>query len=1429
MKARITFLKRCLLLSMLLLTVGKVSADEATVTIGTETNTSYYCPYGNGYYYSTAESIYTPSEIGFPGVISQIAYYVSSASSHTATYEVYMGHKNTSLFSSTSDYLKDYTLVYSGSLTLGTKTGWEPLTLQTPFVYNGTDNLVIVICKKSSSRTTGLYYRYSNTSSTQTLRRGTTSSSGSSYAAYGDITSSSYSFSSYNYKPNIQITFSIKKFINEDDLSFVCHEDGTATLVDGKKAEGEVEIPETVEDEDGNEYEVTAISGNAFKGNSALEYVYIPSTITYIGANAFQNCTALTDIDMYSKATIGAGAFEGCTAINVVATKDAKTWVSNTFANATANPVYYSKTLRIGKNQTNITIPSSVTSISAYAFYNAQNLTRVAFEEGATSIGESAFYNCKGLEEIVMPGTITSIGNNAFYGDTELTQVRINEGDGEVSMGENVFYNVPIEDLYIGKSWSTTATINSTDAPFYQKTSIIQLGLGNKVSTIPTYAFYGCTGIKAINIPASATNIGTYAFYNCSAVNTLTFAEGSNDLSIDAYAFYGSNKVTTLTLPGNLTSLSYYNFANFTALTSVSFADGVKACELVPNSSGYHYAFNGCTAINSVYIGKNITWSSINYQYLPFYNKTSIKNVTYGGNATIAQNNFFYNCSGITSLTLGNNIRKIGSSTFRGCSNLTSVNLPADMTSIGNNAFYGCSNIGTLTMQGGSSSMTIGTYAFYNCSKIASLTIPGNVTSIGEYAFSSTGIKTITLEEGSSDLTVGTYIFNSAPLETVILDRNIVYASGLSTSSGNSYYYPFSYCSSIKSVTIGDHVTSIPLRLFYNTAGNTKLTIGNSLQTIGERAFYGNSKLTALSFPGTIANIGTYAFNGCSGVKEVRIGDNAGTVTIGTDAFSSISPTKVYLGKAFTCSTMNGTSAPFYGRTSITDLTIGRQVNAIPTYAFYGCTGLTKAVVPASVESIGDYAFSGCSNIRELTLEDGSNTLSMGAYVTNGLNYLQKVYLGRTYTYTGTNANGPFYGKTSINNLTIGDEVTNIPTYAFYGCSAIPAVEMPNSVTTLGTYSFYGCSGIKSLTLSESLSAIPQNCFNGCDGLTTLVLPANIGSIGTSAFANCSKLTSVTSHNPETYRISNTVFGAVDYDVCVLYVPEGTASDYADQDYWSNFNRIVEMLPAHFVVADAAGNKTNVMVRNDGTTVTLQDGVAQLQVEETLNINTFAYTRTYNNTNWQALYVPFGMKYSDWEENFDVARINNMNQYDDDEDGEVDRTVMEVFLVKSGSLQPNVPYLIRSKSTGTKTINMTNVSMVPTEEKNFNVSSWDTEFAFNGVYNQVSGTDMVDGGYYALGNGTLHPAASASSNLSAMRWYMTVTDRYGMPKNINEVKVMVFDGGDWWDEEETGILSIDNQEEDTTIYDINGRKMGTDRNALRHGMYIQNGKKFIVK
>ena len=127
-----------------------------------------------------------------------------------------------------------------------------------------------------------------------------------------------------------------------------------------------------------------------------------------------------------------------------------------------------------------------------------------------------------------------------------------------------------------------------------------------------------------------------------------------------------------------------------------------------------------------------------------------------------------------------------------------------------------------------------------------------------------------------------------------------------------------------------------------------------------------------------------------------------------------------------------------------------------------------------------------------------------------------------------------------------------------------------------------------------------------------------------------------------------------------------------------------------------------------------------------------SYTRNFTNVNWQAIYLPFSLKYEDWKDDFELAYINAVHQNDNDEDGVIDETLIEVIKIKSGSTVPNRPYLIRAKTTGVKTISVENTTVYAAEEGSVDCSTTIAKFTFTGNYSTVSYETMSKNNYYTI-------------------------------------------------------------------------------------------------
>ncbi len=214
----------------------------------------------------------------------------------------------------------------------------------------------------------------------------------------------------------------------------------------------DVQIPSTIIYND-VEYTVTAIGDYAFydcESSILMSSVTIPSTVTYIGKNAFWKCTNLTSVTIPSSVTsIGNNAFFGCSGL------------------------------------TSVTIGNSVTSIGESAFYYCSGLTSVTIPNSVTSIGNWAFYNCSGLTSVTIPNSVTSIGSYAFYGCSSLTDVFC-YAENVPTTKDDAFNNSHISSLTLHVPATSLSSYQATD-PWSFFGTIVALTLPQ--CTKPTIAF----------------------------------------------------------------------------------------------------------------------------------------------------------------------------------------------------------------------------------------------------------------------------------------------------------------------------------------------------------------------------------------------------------------------------------------------------------------------------------------------------------------------------------------------------------------------------------------------------------------------------------------------------------------------------------------------------------------------------------------------------------------------------------------------------------------------------------------------------------------------------------------------------------------------------------------------------------------------------
>ena len=338
-----------------------------------------------------------------------------------------------------------------------------------------------------------------------------------------------------------QITITINQYVPQvyDYFDFEVNSDGktvTLTSFDKDLAETtDIVIPATVSQNesgqwtDGNTYIVTDIFSPTSSSDGVFFYsgitsIELPSSLTSIGNGAFSYCGELTSITLPSSLTsIGGSAFWYC------------------------------------RGLTSITLPSSLTSIGRSAFSGCTNLQPSATDQGVKYLGNSdnsylvlwdgmgittssytinekckiicddAFDRCSGLTSITFPSSLTSIGSSAFSDCSGLESIIVEEGNLVYHSADNCLIETESNTLMLGC-----------------KNSIIP----SYITSIGSYAFYGCSGLTSISLPSTLTSIGNSAFSGCSGLTgALDLSNCTSLTSIGNSAFYNCSNLDSITFP----------------------------------------------------------------------------------------------------------------------------------------------------------------------------------------------------------------------------------------------------------------------------------------------------------------------------------------------------------------------------------------------------------------------------------------------------------------------------------------------------------------------------------------------------------------------------------------------------------------------------------------------------------------------------------------------------------------------------------------------------------------------------------------------------------------------------------------------------------------------------------------------------------------
>lgn len=342
---------------------------------------------------------------------------------------------------------------------------------------------------------------------------------------------------------------------------------------------------------------ITFIPGRIFAGCDELTSIYIPDSVSGIGACPFDR-SGLASIE------VATGNPHFSSKGNCLLDKEGKTLLFGCRTSVIPDgvEVIAEQAFEGCPGLKEIVLPSSVREIGNHAFGSCENLSRVALNAGLDVIGSHAFLHCKSLEHIIIPDSVTTIYAGAFRGCTSLKEMVIPEG-------------------------VTGFIINS----FEDCTSLERVVIPESITEIGGGAFRNCTSLKEVILPERVIQISSDALDGCPCREDLIsrypdlFPEegtpgdeseepemGSNDLidenghavipdgatEIEECAFADCRNLVRVDIPGSVKVIEYGAFYGCTGLTSIVIPEGVEEIQEV--------TFRECTALTDVSLPESL-------------------------------------------------------------------------------------------------------------------------------------------------------------------------------------------------------------------------------------------------------------------------------------------------------------------------------------------------------------------------------------------------------------------------------------------------------------------------------------------------------------------------------------------------------------------------------------------------------------------------------------------------------------------------------------------------------------------------------------------------------------------------------------------------------------------------------------------------------
>ncbi|EAY06531.1 Leucine Rich Repeat family protein [Trichomonas vaginalis G3] len=502
--------------------------------------------------------------------------------------------------------------------------------------------------------------------------------------------------------------------------------------------------------------------------NSALESISFPSSLEFIGVNAFKGCWKLKTVNFsegVNLKVLGGGIFKSCTSLpNIEIPASVTTFdpssvgycTSLTSINVSSENKNYSSNdgivYTINKDKlvccpggkTSAFIYKNIIIIGSNAFWGCSKLKDLTFEYGCKLriIEDGTFYSCTSLFRVDLPTSLETVQQSAFAGCTELVII--------------TFPDFAMAEL-------------DSESIFADCTSLTTFSFGRfcALNALGENIFSNCVKLSTINIPANCTTIRANAFKNCVSLTNISFESNSKMSSISDSAFSGCTSLTNYTVPDSFVSITSSCFGGATSITTVNIRQNLSIISIGSNAFASfrlkYFNIGGGTTISRIdsyaFADKQIETFSLDCDvYLSSYEFKNCVNLKSVGIRRIKRDVDSTSKKLMSTSSSSREYYTIPEGLFSGCKSLESVRINMNIETISDYAFMNCVKL-SFTIP--PSVVYIGDKSFMNCSMVKN--VPDMVQHIGNLSFYGSDVDHVLIVSSEA-----TYIGSSAFTKTAV-------------------------------------------------------------------------------------------------------------------------------------------------------------------------------------------------------------------------------------------------------------------------------------------------------------------------------------------------------------------------------------------------------------------------------------------------------------------------------------------------------------------------------------------------------------------------------------------------------------------------------------------------------------------------------------